>query len=225
IAAFSSLSQTVDLAAPGVHIPVAEPVSQDPSGYISASGTSFASPLVAGAAAWVWTVRPDLDNTQLFELMRRSATDIAAPGFDTASGYGLLNIPKALQFRTPKQDPQEPNELPREIEAHGLFPSGTAPLTTPGHPAGSINARVDHSEDPLDLYRIWAPAKRTLRAHITGLVNVRLLERANRVEALAAGKHGVATYVNPGKSRYIYVEVRPATRLAEYQLRITVARR
>ena len=56
-------------------------------------------------------------------------------------------------------------------------------------------------------------------------MNVRLLERANRVEALAAGKHGVATYVNTGKSRYIYVEVRPATRLAEYQLRITVARR
>ncbi|MBA3734598.1 MAG: S8 family serine peptidase [Actinobacteria bacterium] len=225
VAAFSSISQTIDLAAPGVHIPVAEPLSQDPSGYISASGTSFASPLVAGAAAWVWTVRPDLDNTQLFELMRRSATDIAAPGFDSASGYGLLNIPKALQFRTPKQDPQEPNEQPREIEAHGLFPSGTAPLTTPARPAASINARVDRSEDPLDLYRIWAPAERTLRAHITGTVTVQLLERANRVHALASGKRGVAAYRNLGKGRYLYVKVRPATRLAEYQLRITAARK
>ena len=225
VAAFSSVSQTVDLAAPGVHMPVAEPMTQDPGGYISASGTSFSSPLVAGAAALVWTTRPDLDNTQLFELMRRSATDIAAPGFDSASGYGLLNIPKALQFRTPKQDPMEPNEQPREIEAHGLFPSGNPPLTTAGRPAGSINASVDRSEDPLDLYRIWAPAKRTLRAHVTGAVTVKLLERANRMHALASGKHGVAAYPNSGKGRYVYVEVRPAARLAEDQLRITVARR
>jgi subtilisin family serine protease len=225
VAAFSSISPTVDLAAPGVHIPVAEPVSQEPAGYISASGTSFASPLVAGAAAWVWTVRPDLDNTQLFELMRRSTTDIAAPGFDSASGYGLLNIPRALGFKTPRQDPQEPNEQPREIEAHGLFPSGVAPLTTPAHPAGSISARVDHAEDPLDLYRIWAPAKRTLRARVTGAVRVRLLERANRVRSLAIGKNGVAVYRNLHAGRYVYVEVLPATRLAEYQLRITAARK
>jgi subtilisin family serine protease len=109
VAPFSTLSATVDMAAPGVRIPVAEPLAQEASGYIVASGTSFASPLVAGAAAWVWTRRPDLDNTQLFELMRRSARDIAAPGFDNASGYGLLNIPNALNFRTPMSDPQEPN--------------------------------------------------------------------------------------------------------------------
>src|SRR4029078_10992581 len=111
---------------PGVDIPVAEPISQEPGGYISASGTSFASPLVAGAAAWVWTVRPAHANPHLCELMRRSATDIAAPGFDSASGYGLLNIPRALGFRTPKQDPQEPNKHTREIEDKGLFPDGVS---------------------------------------------------------------------------------------------------
>ena len=44
------------------------------------AGTSFSSPLVAGAAAWVWTVRPELDASQLFEVMRRSAVDIDASG-------------------------------------------------------------------------------------------------------------------------------------------------
>ena len=77
-------------------------------------------------------MRPDLDNTQLFELMRRSATDIGPPGFDTATGYGLLDIPTALSFRTPARDPGEPNEKPNEIEPHGLFPAGTPPLTWPG---------------------------------------------------------------------------------------------
>jgi subtilisin family serine protease len=225
VAPFSTLSATVDMAAPGVRIPVAEPLAQEASGYIVASGTSFASPLVAGAAAWVWTRRPDLDNTQLFELMRRSARDIAAPGFDNASGYGLLNIPNALNFRTPMSDPQEPNEKPSEIEAHGLFSSATQPLTTAGHTAGSITARVDRSEDPLDLYRVWAPAGHTLRAQVTGSVLVRLLQRATHVRALAVGKHGVATYRNQGKGVYVYVEVRPAVRLAEYRLRLTAARK
>jgi len=225
VAAFSSLSPTVDLAAPGVHIPVAEPLALEPSGYSTdGNGTSCASPLVAGAAAWVWTVRPELDNTQLFEVMRRSATDIAAPGFDNASGYGLLNLPAALAFKAPSRDPQEPNERPRQIEPHGLFTDGTPPLTAPGRTTGSISARVDRSEDPIDLYRVWAPAGLTLRARVTGAVLVRLLERTTRERPLAVGKRGVATYRNKGKGVYVYAEVRPAVRLAEYKLRVTVAR-
>jgi hypothetical protein len=98
-------------------------------------------------------------------------------------------------------------------------------LTTAGHTAGSITARVDRSEDPLDLYRVWAPAGHTLRAQVTGSVLVRLLQRATHVRALAVGKHGVATYRNHGKGVYVYVEVRPAVRLAEYRLRLTAARK
>nr|MDQ2982081.1 S8 family serine peptidase [Actinomycetota bacterium] len=225
VASFSTVSPSVDMVAPGVRIPVAEPVSQDASGYSVGSGTSFASPLVAGAAAWVWTVRPELDNTQLFELMRRSSSDIGAPGFDNASGYGMLSVPSALNFKTPARDPQEPNEKPREIEAHGLFTNGTPPLTTPGRSAGTIAAQVDRSEDPVDLYRVWAPAGRTLRAQVTGSVLVRLLERTRRARPLAVGKSGVVAYRNRGKGAYVYVEVRPAARIAEYQLRLTAARR
>ena len=52
------------------------------SGRVGATGdgTSFATPLVSGPAAWVWTARPELDATQLFEVMRRSATDIGVAG-------------------------------------------------------------------------------------------------------------------------------------------------
>jgi hypothetical protein len=150
---------------------------------------------------------------------------MGTPGFDNASGYGLLNIPSALNFRTPARDPQEPNEKPREIEAHALFPSATRPLTTPSRTAGSISAHVDRSEDPIDLYRVWAPAGRTLHAQVTGSVLVRLLERTTRARPLAVGKHGVATYRNEGKGLYVYAEVRPAVRFAEYKLRLTAVRR
>ncbi len=230
VASFSTIAQTVDLVAPGVRIPVAEPLAQEPSGYIQVPGTSFSSPLVAGAAAWVWTTRPDLDNTQLFELMRRSATDIGEPGFDAASGYGLLNIPNALSFRTPRRDPNEPNESPSEIEPHGLFPSGTPPLTRPGQRTASLSASVDSSEDPVDLYRVWAPAREVLRAHVTGRVALRLLPRAphtDKAGALAVAERGTAAYRNRGsQGSYLYVEIRPAgVRSAQYTLHLTAARR
>jgi len=230
VASFSTLSEATDLVAPGVRIPVAEPLSQNASGYMPASGTSFASPMVAGAAAWVWTRRPDLDNTQLFELMRRSATDIGEPGFDSASGYGLLNIPNALSLRTPARDPQEPNELPAEIEANALFTNGVPPLTQPGRTIASVTAHVDRSEDPLDLYRVWAPAGMRLRARITGSVAVRILPRSQTAEKdrpLTVGKQGVAAYRNrTTRGVYVYVEIRPSNaRAAEYTLRLSAARR
>jgi hypothetical protein len=230
VAGFSTISPTVDLVAPGVRIPVAEPTSQDESGYIVVSGTSFATPIVAGAAAWVWTRRPSLDNSQLFEVMRRSATDIAQPGFDDASGHGLLNIPDALTFAAPPRDPQEPNETPNEIEPNKLFAGGTAPLTRPVRTSGAVTARVDRSEDPIDLYRVWAPAGATLRARIVGTVALRLLPRAQRAtrgRPLAVASRGVATYRNRGtRGVYVYAEVRPTSlRVADYTLRVTAAPR
>ena len=71
IADFSSRSPYVDLVAPGQDVAVA---TASDSSWETESGTSFSTPIVSGAAAWVWTLRPDLDNTQLFEVMRRSAT-------------------------------------------------------------------------------------------------------------------------------------------------------
>jgi hypothetical protein len=229
VAGFSTISQFVDLVAPGARIPVAEPISQEPSGYGLASGTSFSAPLVAGAAAWIWTRRPDLDNTQLFELMRRSATDIGVPGFDNASGAGQLSIPAALGLKTPRRDPQEPNEKPNEIEPNGVFPTGTPPLTGPGHRSAVLSARVERNEDPLDLYRAWAPAQMTLRARVNGAVSVRILPRFSNKKngaPLGIGKRGLARYANKGRRGvYVYVEVRPSVRTAEYTLRLTAARR
>ena len=102
IAGFSSRSRFVDLAAPGVGIPIATALGK---GWRDGDGTSYAAPLVSGATAWVWTVRPELDATQLFEVMRRSAVDIGTPGRDDAAGFGLLNVPAALAYPAPVVDP------------------------------------------------------------------------------------------------------------------------
>jgi subtilisin family serine protease len=225
VAAFSTLAPTVDLVAPGVRITVAEPLAQDATGYVEVPGTSFSSPLVAGAAAWVWTARPELDNTQLFEVMRRSAVDIGPAGFDNASGYGLLSIPNALAFAAPPRDPQEPNEEPAEIEPHGLFVAGNPPLTRPGRLAASLTAHLDRSEDPRDLYLAWVPARRTLHVRFAGAVRARVLARSKKTKQLAAGKNGFVAYRNAtAHAVFVYVELRPLSRRVEYTLRLTVSR-
>jgi subtilisin family serine protease len=229
VAGFSTVSPTLDLVAPGVHIPVAQPTAVEPEGYTVESGTSFSAPIVSGAAAWVWTRRPELDNTQLFELMRRAATDIGDRGFDNAAGWGQRNIPAALSFPAPRRDPQEPNERPAEIEPNRLFSAGTTPLTRPGRTSGSVTARVDRAEDPMDLYRAWAPPGMTVRARVTGPVSLRLLPRlprADRATPLAVARRGVAAYRNRGsRGGYVYVEVRPNVRVTDYTVRLTAARR
>jgi hypothetical protein len=210
-----------------VRIPIAETLAVDPSGYTLASGTSFSSPIVSGAAAWVWTVRPTLDSTQLFEIMRRSARDIGAAGFDDSSGYGLLDIPNSLAFAAPSRDPQEPNETAAEIEPGRLFAQGTAALTNRLRTSASLRARVDKNEDPVDLYRVWAPAKRTLTASTMAGVSLRIMERtrARLGRVVAVARSGKATY-RARTGGFVYVEVRPLVgRTVDYTLRLTAARR
>ena len=164
---FSTSSLGVDLAAPGVDIPVAIPTSFVASGYAQVDGTSFSAPMVAGATAWVWTARPNLDNTQVFDLMRYSARDLAPEGFDRDTGFGLLDIPAALSVEAPPSDQQEPNDDIRHVRAGGLFRQATRPITQPGRPRASFTARLDVTEDPEDVYRMYVPPSRTVRVTVT----------------------------------------------------------
>ena len=134
----------------------------------------MATPIVSGAAAWVWTARPDLDNTQLFEIMRRSATDVPPTGRDDASGYGLLDVPAALAYPAPPRDPLEPNDDLDFVRPGSGFFSGLGPLTTRSSQGATITARLDRFEDPRDVYRIFLPARKAVRVTATSKANVEL---------------------------------------------------
>jgi hypothetical protein len=174
VTVFSSATPALDLAAPGEDIPVASPRTYYPSGYLDLSGTSFSAPMVAGAAAAVWTKRPKLGLTQIFEVMRRSARDVGDPGRDPDTGFGILNIPAALKRPALAADPQEPNEDVYIVKPDGISRKGHAPLTGPLRKRAEIRARLDSAEDPVDVYRVWLPQKGRLVATVSASADVKV---------------------------------------------------
>ncbi len=65
--------------------------------YDEFNGTSAACPQVAGVAALMLSVRPDLTETQIRTTLQQTATDMGITGFDNTYGYGRVNAFAALQ--------------------------------------------------------------------------------------------------------------------------------
>ena len=64
--------------------------------YAQMSGTSMATPYVSGVAALVIGAAPYLKNTQVVDILLRTATDLGARGTDAVYGRGLVNLKAAL---------------------------------------------------------------------------------------------------------------------------------
>jgi hypothetical protein len=215
VASFSSQSSFVDISAPGVDIPVATALDNS---YAPESGTSFSSPMVAAAAAWLWTVRPTLDASQVAEILRRSARDIGTPGWDAASGYGILDLTAALAAPTPLSDPAEPND--------DLATART--VTTRLKASGSASGRVAAFDDPRDDLRVWLPKGKRLTVTAAPGSSVALSLRTSSSSQLAnsstsAGKLAL-TYRNVVAGRTAFITVTPAkgVRTSDYTLALAV---
>jgi hypothetical protein len=232
VASFSSRSAFIDLAAPGVGILAAVPTWKDPSGYASLTGTSFAAPIVAGAAAWVWTARPQLDWTQVSALLHRSARDIDAGGVDPSSGWGLLDIPAALAMPAPIRDPQEPNDDIRLVADRGVFGPGTSPLVDADIPHTRVAARLSPADDPTDVYRVYVPPGRELRARVVSGPDVQLqlwgprthgiheAATLRRRDLLGAGRAVKTRAAGKGAFYYVAATLLPASPEEAYLLNV-----
>jgi hypothetical protein len=157
-------------------------------------------------------LRPTLTVGQLAGVLRESATNLGPPGFDNASGYGLVNIPAALVAPAPPIDPEEPNDDIEQVKPLQLFHLGQPALTTKTKPTSRIAATLDKADDPHDIYRIWVPAHETVRvkvssgsraaaARIWGPKTLSINEgiaarrRDLRGPSITAGKSGMQAYV------------------------------
>ncbi len=95
-AGFSSQGPTVDgrikpdVVAQGV---AAYVINQD-NDIVTNNGTSFSSPIIAGAIACLWQARPEYTNAQIMQLVRQSAHLFNNP--TDKMGYGIPNFQTAL---------------------------------------------------------------------------------------------------------------------------------
>jgi hypothetical protein len=125
VSSFSSRGSYVDIAAPGSSI-----LSTYNNGsYEYMSGTSMASPHVAGAAALLFAAHPQASPLQVSQALCQSATDIDSTGVDQASGCGLMSVSKALSslgtiLGTP------PTTEPTTTTTTTTIPTTTEPPTT-----------------------------------------------------------------------------------------------
>ena len=243
----------VDLAAPGVDtfstFPLALTAQRQgctPQGYTECGtpdyqhpeGTSFAAPQVSAAAAVLFALQPSLTNSQVEQLLERSADDVkpltgcpqCRPGRDPFSGWGRLDVAKAVERLgagdVPQPDRFEPND--DVAQAHTLAGAHA-----------TVSATVDFWDDPHDVYRIklakgervrlrttarwpspraglllWRPGTKTILQGARAKQRVASSLRAAGVERIA--------YRAP-KAGWYYVEVE-ATRPSSGPYTLTVAK-
>ena len=103
IANFSQFGKHISVSAPGVDILSTFPLNSNDIGmtkYGSISGTSMATPYVAGLAALIRGTAPQLTAVQVRQRIEQTADDLGPKGFDVHYGFGRVNVAKALQGLT-----------------------------------------------------------------------------------------------------------------------------
>ncbi|MCG2794587.1 MAG: S8 family serine peptidase, partial [Actinomycetia bacterium] len=91
-ASFSSHNATVDVTAPGWYVYS----TTKSGGYGFGSGTSAATPTVAGLAALILSFNPSLSASQVEQVIEDNALDLGDPGRDDYFGFGRIDAYSSL---------------------------------------------------------------------------------------------------------------------------------
>ncbi len=168
-ATYSNYGTGLDLVAPGNGIFSTLPISSGYYGYMS--GTSMATPHVAGLAALIWSIVPDLTDDQVRDVIRSKADDLGPPGWDQEFGYGRINAWRALQSVSLETSPELITFLIDDDS--GPFPaSSDVQITTPSSSAIAWTAGLSPDEgwlsiDPPDSGTVSAASSAGLTLVIT----------------------------------------------------------
>jgi thermitase len=92
-ASFSNANSDVEIAAPGVD--VLSTYNSSDTSYTTLSGTSMATPHVAGVTAIIWDKYPTATAATIRSKLDAAVDDLGAPGRDATFGFGRANLVKA----------------------------------------------------------------------------------------------------------------------------------
>jgi subtilisin family serine protease len=160
-ASFSTRGSTVGVAAPGVGILS----TYRGGGYLTMSGTSMSSPLVAGLAALIWSRNPALTASQVRQQIIDSAVDLGVPGRDDEYGAGRIDaaawarqatgLPLTDATPTPTAPPPTPTATPR-ASTPSPSPTRTAPPAYPA-PARPAPPESPSGSSPRATFHVFVP--------------------------------------------------------------------
>lgn len=164
LASFSQKNSQVEIAGPGVNVLSTYPEGTGSQGnYGSMSGTSMASPHVAGVAALVWSHHPSCSAAQIRGALNESAQDLGTSGRDVRFGYGLVQAKDAIDYLLTNgcdgagsgEEPPATNELSNGQTITGLAATtGDALYYTLEVPAGAsdLSFSINGGSGDADLY-------------------------------------------------------------------------
>lgn len=98
LSSYSNYGPSVDIVAPGEDIYSTVHDAKKGSSFVKFSGTSMASPVVAGIASLLKSKDPSLKPHQIEAILEMTAQDLGEKGYDLTYGHGLVDPVKALQF-------------------------------------------------------------------------------------------------------------------------------
>jgi|GEM_PF-2598376 len=82
------------VSAPGANIYTTVPDNS----YESVNGTSFSSPITAAVMGLVWAKRPEFKNSEVIDIVKKTAIDIGGDGPDKKYGWGRVDAFRALSY-------------------------------------------------------------------------------------------------------------------------------
>lgn len=136
----SQYNESVDISAPGdmVYSTYMSKDSDDVYSYIYdyGSGTSYASPHIAAAAAVAKKIRPEITSDEFLEVLAKTSEHLGDEGKNIYYGYGLINIENmvyALQHPNETPPPSTPTAVPQPTSLPTYTPAGEpseAPMPT-----------------------------------------------------------------------------------------------
>lgn len=105
---WSSFDATVDIAAPGEDVLSVDSTVADnsPTPHLFASGTSMASPVVAGVAALLKEQHSGWSAQQIQDEMTSTAKDLGVSGRDPDTGFGIVDAAAAVGAAAPNPKKQ-----------------------------------------------------------------------------------------------------------------------
>lgn len=125
LASWSSYGSVVDVSAPGVGIVTLT----NGGGTGSWSGTSFSSPITAGVVALIFAAKSGLSPADAEKILKSSAVDFGAAGWDNKFGYGRVNASAAVTQALNLQSTADPDTTAPVVAisspANGATVSGT----------------------------------------------------------------------------------------------------